>query len=152
MDSVRREGRSSPDWTSPTNAAPFDRWRRDGARRAVLGALAAALCLHPSQAPAEGFGPFPVRNFNPLQQLVLNMPADRAAVLSQGTLDIRLELAETAAVYSELPANASAQMKFETLRTGLFLRYGVTSKLEVGFELPFLYRYTGVHVRHDRSC
>ena len=71
------------------------------------------------------------------------MPADRAAVLSQGTLDVRLELAETAAVYSELPGNASAQMKFETLRTGLFLRYGATSKLEVGFELPFLYRYTG---------
>jgi uncharacterized protein DUF3187 len=109
----------------------------------VLGALAAALCLYPSQAPAEGFGPFPVRNFNPLQQLVLNMPADRAVVLSQGTLDVRLELAETAAVYSENPANASAQMKFETLRNGLFLRYGVTSKLEVGFELPFLYRWTG---------
>jgi hypothetical protein len=71
------------------------------------------------------------------------MPADRAAVLSQGTLDVRLELAETAAVYSENSANASAQMKFETLRNGLFLRYGVTSRLEIGFELPVLYRYTG---------
>jgi hypothetical protein len=109
----------------------------------VLATLGAALCLHPSQVLAEGFGPFPVRNFNPLQQLVLNMPADRAAVLSPGTLDIRLELAETAAVYSENTPNASAQMKFETLRNGLFLRYGLTSKLEVGFELPFLYRYTG---------
>jgi hypothetical protein len=106
-------------------------------------ALATALCLDPFQALAEGFGPFPVRNFNPFQQLVLNMPGDRAAVLSRGTLDVRLELAETAAVYSEQTPNASAQMKFETLRNGLFLRYGVTPKLEIGLEVPLLYRYTG---------
>jgi len=101
------------------------------------------LLLYPSQARAEGFGPFPVRNFNPLQQLVLNMPADRAAVLSRGTLDVRLELAETASVFSEHTPDAAAEMKFETLRNGLFLRYGVTSRLEFGLELPFLYRYTG---------
>ena len=106
-------------------------------------ALATALCLHPVQARPEGFGPFPVRNFNPLQQLVLNMPADRAAVLSRGTFDVRLELAETAAVYSQQTPTASSEMKFETLRNGLFLRYGATSKLEVGLEIPLLYRYTG---------
>jgi hypothetical protein len=108
----------------------------------VVVALVTTLCL-PFQALAEGFGPFPVRNFNPFQQLVLNMPGDRAAVLSRGTLDVRLELAETAAVYSEQTAIASAQMKFETLRNGLFLRYGATPKLEIGLEVPFLYRYTG---------
>lgn len=105
--------------------------------------LTAVVCLHPTQAQAEGFGPFPVRNFNPLQQLVLNMPADRAAVLAPGTLDVRLELAETAAIYNEAPSGASAQVKFETLRNGLFLRYGVTSKLEVAVEVPVLYRWTG---------
>jgi hypothetical protein len=109
----------------------------------AVSALVAAFYVQPMQVSAEGFGPFPVRNFNPLQQLVLNMPADRAAVLSAGTLDVRVELAETAAVYSEHSPNASAQMKFETLRNGLFLRYGVTSKLEVGLEVPFLYRWTG---------
>ena len=35
-------------------------------------------------------GPFPVRNFNPLQQLVLNMPGDRAVVLKPGTLVYRV--------------------------------------------------------------
>jgi len=109
----------------------------------MLVALAAAVFLYPRQAPAEGFGPFPVRNFNPLQQLVLNMAADRAAVLSPGTLDVRLELAETSAVYSQTMPTASAQMKFETLRNGLFLRYGATSKLEIGLEIPLLYRWTG---------
>jgi hypothetical protein len=100
-------------------------------------------CLRPSAASADGFGPFPVRNFNPLQQLVLNMPGDRAAVLDAGALDVRLELAETAAVYSEMPAGATASVKFETLRNGLFLRYGATQRLEVAVEVPVLYRYTG---------
>ena len=100
-------------------------------------------CLHPSAASAEGFGPFPVRNFNPLQQLVLNMPGDRAAVLEPGALDVRLELAETAAIYSEAPPGATASVKFETLRNGLFLRYGATRKLEIALEVPVLYRYTG---------
>jgi Protein of unknown function (DUF3187) len=105
--------------------------------------LAAAASLHPSQVLAEGFGPFPVRNFNPLQQLVLNMPGDRATVLSKGAFDVRLELAETAEVYSQMSPNAVAQVKFETLRNGLFLRYGATSKLEIAVEVPLLYRYTG---------
>jgi hypothetical protein len=39
--------------------------------------------------------------------------------------------------------NAFAEVKFETLRNGLFLRYGATSKLEVAVEIPLLYRYTG---------
>jgi hypothetical protein len=112
--------------------------------RWTLGAgLTAVVCLQPAQAQADGFGPFPVRNFNPLQQLVLNMPGDRAAVLAPGTFDVRLELAETAAVYYEASVSANAQVKFETLRNGLFLRYGVTSRLEIGLEVPVLYRYTG---------
>jgi len=45
---------------------------------------------HPSKTAAEGFGPFPVRNFNPLEQLVLNMPGDRAVVLKPGTLVYRV--------------------------------------------------------------
>ena len=105
--------------------------------------MAVALCLQPSTASAEGVGPFPVRNFNPLQQLVLNMPGDRAAVLNPGTLDVRLELAESSTIYNENPNNNIAQVKFETLRSGLFLRYGATSRFEVGLEIPFLYRYTG---------
>ena len=115
----------------------------DQVRRASGTALTVILCLTPSFALGEGFGPFPVRNFNPLQQLVLNMPGDRATVLFKRALEVRLELAETAAVYSQMSPNALAQVKFETLRNGLFLRYGATSKLEVAVEVPLLYRYTG---------
>jgi uncharacterized protein DUF3187 len=123
--------------------ASYDDWRWSGVRWTLGAGLTAVVCLQPAHVQAEGFGPLPVRNFNPLQQLVLNMPGDRAAVVSPGTLDVRLELAETAAVYSEMSMNASAQVKFETLRNGLFLRYGVTSRLELGVEVPVLYRYTG---------
>jgi hypothetical protein len=122
---------------------PYDDWRWSGVRWTLGAGLTAVVCLHPAQANGEGFGPFPVRNFNPLQQLVLNMPGDRAAVLPHGTLDVRLELANTSAIYNEAPPGSSAQVKFETLRNGLFLRYGVTSRLEVGLEVPVLYRYTG---------
>lgn len=118
--------------------------RRGGSTcRALVAGLIGMACLHPSSASAEGFGPFPVRNFNPLQQLVLNMPGDRAAVLEPGAWDVRLELAETAAIYSEAPPGATASVKFETLRNGLFLRYGATRKLEIALEVPVLYRYTG---------
>ncbi|HLZ35131.1 MAG TPA: DUF3187 family protein [Nitrospira sp.] len=111
--------------------------------RVALAGLIIFSCAHPLRVSAEGFGPFPVRNFNPLQQLVLNMPGDRAAVLRKGTLDVRLELAETAAIYREESPQAAATVKFETLRSGLFLRYGATEKLEVALEIPALYRYHG---------
>ena len=121
----------------------FDGSPTDHVRRVAGTALTVVLCLSPSLVLGEGFGPFPIRNFNPLQQLVLNMPGDRATVLPKGGLDVRLELAETAAVYSELSAGPTAQVKFETLRSGLFLRYGATSRLELAVEIPMLYRYTG---------
>ncbi len=92
---------------------------------------------------AEGFGPFPVRNFQPFQQLVLNLPGDRAAVVKPGTLDVRLDLANTASIYSEGAPQTTVTAKFETLRSGLFLRYGATDKLELGVEVPVLYRYRG---------
>lgn len=34
-------------------------------------------------------------------------------------------------------------MKFETVRVGLFLRYGLTDRLEIGMEIPMLHRYGG---------
>lgn len=94
------------------------------------------------QAEISGFGPYPVRNFHPLQQIFLGMPGDRAAVIPKKSLDIRVELAETATVFNEQNA-VKGQLKFETLRAGVFLRYGLTKRLELGLEVPLLYRYEG---------
>ena len=109
----------------------------------VLSAFLVSLFPQPALAWAEGFGPFPVRNFQAFQQMVLSFPGDRAAVVKPGTLDMRLELAETASIYNETSPQGNVTVKFETLRSGLFLRYGATEKLELGLEVPVLYRYQG---------
>ncbi|MBC7839216.1 MAG: DUF3187 family protein [Nitrospiraceae bacterium] len=111
--------------------------------RVVFAALLLSIFLQPALVRAEGFGPFPVRNFHPIQQLVLNMPGDRAAVLKQGVLDVRLELAETASIFRDQGPQASVTMKFETLRSGVFLRYGATERWEIAMEVPVLYRSRG---------
>lgn len=99
--------------------------------------------LNASHAWADGFGPFPTRNFQSIQQLVLQMPGERANVVKPGTFDVRLELAETSSIARDVTDRAQTTMKFETLRAGLFLRYGVTDRFEVGAELPVLHRYRG---------
>ncbi|MBI3806833.1 MAG: DUF3187 family protein [Nitrospirae bacterium] len=111
--------------------------------RIVLASLLLSLFLQPVLARAEGFGPFPVRNFQAFQQMVLSLPGDRAAVVKPGTVDVRLELAETASIYNETSPQNNITVKFETLRSGLFLRYGAMDKLEFGLEVPVLYRYQG---------
>lgn len=111
--------------------------------RVVFAALLVPLSFPPALVGAEGFGPFPVRNFQAFQQLVLSLPGDRAAVVKPGTIDVRLELAETASIYNDNTPPINVTVKFETLRSGLFLRYGATDKLELGLEVPVLYRYQG---------
>ena len=56
---------------------------------------------------------------------------------------MRLELAETSGIYNETSPQGNVTVKFETLRSGLFLRYGATDRLELGLEVPVLYRYQG---------
>jgi hypothetical protein len=112
--------------------------------RVVFAALLLSLFPQPVLVGAEGFGPFPVRNFQAFQQLVLSLPGDRATVVKPGTLDVRLELANTASIYNEKSPQNDVIVKFETLRSGLFLRYGATDKLELGLEVPVLYRYQGL--------
>ena len=143
MATAGREGRSLRDWTSPIDLPSRGIKGRAIFDRALLAGLLSFVCVHPSLVKAEGFGPFPVRNFQPIQQLVLSMPGDRAAVLKKGVLDVRLELAETASIFRDEVPQASVTMKFETLRSGLFLRYGATERWEVSVEVPVLYRYRG---------
>ncbi|MCW5799015.1 MAG: hypothetical protein LZF60_310216 [Nitrospira sp.] len=100
-------------------------------------------CGLPLLAGAEGFGPFPVRNFQALDQLVLAMPGERAAVLRKGDFDIRLEAANTATIARDQEEQADVTMKFETVRAALFLRYGLTDRLEIGVEVPGYHRYRG---------
>jgi hypothetical protein len=106
----------------------------------LFGAL--SLCL-PWSASADGAGPFPVRNFQALNLLVMAMPGERAEVIKKGAFDFRLELAETANIARDETDQAVARMKFETMRTGAFFRYGITDRFEAAMEIPVIYRWGG---------
>ena len=119
--------------------------RHRASERIVVGLIGWILALFAGCDPAqaEGLGLFPVRNFQPIQLMFLGMPGDRAAVIPKGALEIRTELAETSVVFRDTSGPFSTSMQFETLRTGLFFRYGMTERLEVGMEIPALHRYRG---------
>src|SRR5687768_540740 len=114
----------------------------------------ASLSNHPCPPPppyffpvrlklARGFCPIPRKNFQPDAPLVLNLAGDPGRVLKKGVLDVRLELANTSSIFDDTGSQASVTMKFETLRSGLFLRYGATERWELAVEVPVLYRYGG---------
>ncbi len=101
------------------------------------------LWVTPALAESRGYGPVPVRNFQAIQLLFLGMYGDRAAVVPKRTLDVRVELAQTAQIFDEQGPGASASVKFETLRSALFFRYGLMESLELSLEIPAIYRYRG---------
>lgn len=121
------------------------RWRAKCAAWLFLAALLLAPVLAwGAEEEWEGAGPFPVRNFQPIQLLFLGMPGDRAAVIKQGELDLRIELADTATVFDDQTPRVNVRMKLETVRSGIFFRYGLTERLEVAVEVPAYYRYRGI--------
>ncbi len=143
MGSAKRGERYLPDWISRIDVKRRGKFCHPFWSSCLIAGLSTVGCLPSGVVWAEGFGPFPVRNFQPFQQLVLSLPGDRAAVVRPGTLDVRLELAETSSIFNEGPPQDAVIVKFETTRSGLFLRYGATDKLELGLEVPVFYRWDG---------
>src|SRR5215510_2355098 len=97
-------------------------------RALVWIGVAVGLAAVPAPAAGlEGFtgsGPLPVRNFQPIQLIFLNLPFERAAVIPEHTLAVRLESAES----NEIATNqedVQAVLKFETNRTVLGGSFGV---------------------------
>lgn len=132
-----------PDWISHTDGRLSGKFCILSRLCYLTAGTVVFWCLPTGVAWAEGFGPFPVRNFQPFQQLVMSLPGERAAVVKPGTLDVRLELAETSSIFNEGPPQDAVIVKFETTRSGVFLRYGATDKLELGLEVPVFYRWDG---------
>ena len=143
MDSVKRGERYLPDWISRIDVKRRGKFRHPSWSSCPIAGLLIAGCLPSGFVWTAGFGPFPVRNFQPLQQLVLSLPGDRAPVVRPGTLDVRLEFAETSSIFNVGPPQDAVIVKFETTRCGLFLRCGATDKLELGLKVPVFYRWDG---------
>ncbi len=90
-----------------------------------------------------GQGLVPVRNFQPLQGLSLQMPVDSAMPLKSGELSLRASFAETSTILRETTATGTALLKFGQLRSGFDIRFGTAMEdVEVGLELASLYRHS----------
>jgi len=113
--------------------------------RALLWVVMAVLCVAGTAHAADAFsgnGPIPVRNFQPVQLIFLNLPFERARVQPRGGLELHMESAES----NEIATNQdelNAVLKFETNRTVFGGSVGVTDRLQLGLDVPFVSRYGG---------
>ena len=91
----------------------------------------------------HGGGPFPTRNYNPVQLLFLSLPPETATTLPPGTYHIMLEMTESNTITDKSTPRVRVVLKFETFRPALHIKRGLTPHIEVGLEIPFLYRSSG---------
>jgi hypothetical protein len=113
--------------------------------RSALCAILWLWCSLPATLRADDFvgnGPLPVRNFQPVQLIFLNLPFERARVLRPGELAIYLESAEINEVATN-QEDISAVLKFETNRTVLGGSIGLGHAWEIGLGVPFISRFGG---------
>jgi hypothetical protein len=121
--------------------------KRQGAGWPALSALLALLLGPAIGAEAAelyvGQGLVPVRNFQPLQGLSLQMPVDSAMPLKSGELSLRAHVAETSTILRETTGPGTAILKFGQLRSAFDIRYGTAMEdVEVGLEFASLYRHS----------
>lgn len=109
---------------------------------AVVVVLVALPGYAAEEAVFHGFGPLPARNFQPVQQIFLNLPFERARVLGIGEYSVRLESAESNVIATN-ELQLDAVLKFEQNRTVLGGSVGVLPGLELGLDVPMLSRFGG---------
>jgi hypothetical protein len=115
----------------------MNRWLR----MAVLS-LCALLARAVGAEEFTGYGPLPVRNYQPVELIFLGMPFERAQTLRPGTFAIHLDSAESNEIATE-QGNTQAVLKFETNRTVLGGTVGLLPGLEVGLDVPMISRFGG---------
>jgi hypothetical protein len=120
-------------------------WRNDSmaqflwmAGLALCALLARPLCAE----EFAGYGPLPVRNYQPIQLIFLGMPFERAQTLRPGAFAVHLDSAESNEIATE-QGSVEATLKFETNRTVLGGTVGVWPGLEVGLDVPIISRFGG---------
>jgi len=105
-----------------------------------------ALCILLARAAGAdeftGYGPLPVRNYQPIQLIFLGMPFERAQTLRPGAFAIHLDSAESNEIATE-QKNIQATLKFETNRTVLGGAYGIAPGWEAGLDVPMISRFGG---------
>lgn len=111
----------------------------------ILGCLVAMVIMGiMSVASASDLvQPFYSRNLNPFVQ-IYGLPAvEQAALVQDGRLEARLVL-DVANNYTDSVAQGeNIVIRGETYRTVLAMRYGLSEKLEIGIDLPYLHHGSG---------
>jgi hypothetical protein len=108
----------------------------------VVMLFRAATVLAVEEDTFTGHGPIPVRNFQPIQLIFLNLPVERARVLERRAFALHLETAESNEIATD-QGDVDALLKFETNRTVLGGKVGVAHGLELGLDVPFISRFGG---------
>ncbi len=89
-----------------------------------------------------GFGPIPVRNFQPIQLIFLNLPVERARVLQPGEYTVSIESTEINEIATD-QGTLDAILKFETNRTVLGGSVSPVRRLELSLGIPLISRFGG---------
>jgi hypothetical protein len=113
------------------------------ARWLRIALLALSVLARPAGAEEfTGYGPLPVRNYQPIQLIFLGMPFERAQALRPGAFAVHLDSAESNEIATE-QGGIEATLKFETNRTVLGGAVGVVPGFEVGLDVPMISRFGG---------
>ena len=112
-------------------------------RLTFLSALLLVMAAIPPHAPAVELTPFTVRNLAPPALVQSIAAAEPARLIPPGRLAIRfsLGLANNASINQD--AGEQVTLDGETLVTTLGLRYGLTNRLQVGLEVPWIHHGPG---------
>jgi hypothetical protein len=109
----------------------------------LLAAIPSIAAVAQAVEGANAQGLVPVRNFQPVQGLSLQMPGESALPLKPGDFAVRAHIAETATVLRDTTPSVYAVLKLDQLRSALDLRYGLFAGTEVGIEVASIYNHSG---------
>lgn len=90
-----------------------------------------------------GFGPIPVRNYQPIQLIFLNLPIARARTLAAGVVEAHLETVESNTIVKVAEPQLQAEVKVETNRTVIGAAFGLRPGSEIGVDIPFISHFGG---------
>ena len=106
---------------------------------ALLGLVASAGHV----AGQERWTPLGVAHQSPLRLLFLQLPPEPPALLPPGALALAVRLVHTNTSLREHRSGISAEVDVEQFHPSVAVEYGVSPRLQVGAELPFLYSWEG---------
>jgi hypothetical protein len=110
---------------------------------AVLVVLLGTATIAGAAEYAVGQGLVPVRNYQPIYGLSLQLPGESALPVKRGELSVRADVAETATALYDVIPTLTAVIKMNQLRSALDIRYGILNHTEIGLELASLYHHSG---------